>query len=84
MPRNYNIYDNSWGTNMVGRAYTPQVAPWNRMDDDVSVQPRHEDDRDRQTYERSDYDRDREDDRYAASGRHIWRAEDDRGRFHRR
>lgn len=38
MPRNYNINDNTGGTNMVGRAYTPQVAPWNRDDDDVSVQ----------------------------------------------
>jgi hypothetical protein len=37
MPRNYNINDNTGGTNMVGRAYTPQVAPWNRDDDDVSV-----------------------------------------------
>ena len=38
MPRNYNTYANSGGTNMVGRAYTPQVAPWDRDSDDVSVQ----------------------------------------------
>jgi hypothetical protein len=38
MPRNYNTFANSGGTNMVGRAYTPQVTPWDRYDDDVSVQ----------------------------------------------
>ena len=38
MPRNYNTNDNTGGTNMVGRAYTPQVTPWNRDSDDVSVQ----------------------------------------------
>ena len=38
MPRNYNINDNSGGTNMAGRAYTPQVTPWDRDSDDVSVQ----------------------------------------------
>ncbi len=38
MPRNYNTYDNTGGTNMVGRAYTPQVTPWDRDSDDASVQ----------------------------------------------
>jgi hypothetical protein len=38
MPRNYNTNENSGGTNMVGRAYTPQVTPWDRDDEDVSVQ----------------------------------------------
>ncbi len=73
MPRNYNTFANSGGTNMVGRAYTPQVTPWNRDDDDVSVQRSlrddnqewrdHRDDRDSRSLDR-DYDY-RTQDRYA-------------------
>lgn len=62
MPRNYNTYDNTGGTNMVGRAYTPQVAPWDRDSDDASVQrslrddPQEwRDDRDMRSLDR-DYD----------------------------
>jgi len=74
MPRNYNTFANSGGTNMVGRAYTPQVAPWDRDNDDVSVQRSLRDDpqewrdqRDDQRNERSlDHDYDyRNRDRYA-------------------
>ena len=64
MPRNYNINDNSGGTNMVGRAYTPQVAPWNRDDDDVSVQRSLRDDaqewRDRRDLHRDERPLDRD------------------------
>jgi len=59
MPRNYNTYVNSGGTNMVGRAYTPQVAPWDRDSDDVSVQHSLRDDN--QEW------RDHRDDRYERS-----------------
>jgi hypothetical protein len=59
MPRNYNTYANSGGTNMVGRAYTPQVAPWDRDSDDVSVQHSFRDDN--QEW------RDHRDDRYERS-----------------
>jgi hypothetical protein len=55
MPRNYNLNENSGGTNMVGRAYTPQVTPWERDSDDVSVQRSLRDDHDMRTLDR-DYD----------------------------
>lgn len=56
MPRNYHINDNTGGTNMAGRAYTPQVTPWDRDSDDVSVQ--------RSLREDSQEWRDRRDERY--------------------
>jgi hypothetical protein len=42
MPRNYNTNGDQHGATGAGRAYTPQVMPWERDDDDASVASRRD------------------------------------------